>query len=67
MNYPNANRVPNFNPFNSNFDGTTSQLTDINTQISEDEGKEEDGVFAFVADNIKSTIENDDKNISYYS
>ena len=61
MNYPNSNRVPDFDSFNSNFDGTMSQLTDINTQISEDEGEEEDDVFTFVADNIKTAIDNDRK------
>ena len=61
MNYPSSNRVPDFDPFNSNFDGTMSQLTDINTQISEDEDEEEDDVFAFINDNIKTTIENDKK------
>ena len=67
MNYPDSNRVPDFDPFNSNMDGTMSQLTDINTQLSEDDGEEENDVFAFVADNIKSSIENDKKTKSYYS
>ena len=67
MNYPDSNRVPDFDPFNSNMDGTMSQLTDINTQLSEDDGDEENDVFAFVADNIKSSIENDKKTKSYYS
>ena len=38
-----------------------SQITDINTQLSDNDGEEENGVFAFVADNIKSSIENDKK------
>ena len=61
MNHLNSNRVPDFDPFNSNLDGTISQLTNINTQISEDEGEDEDDVFAFAADNIKTSIENDKK------
>ena len=67
MNYPDSNLVSDFDLFNSNLDGTMSQLTDINTQLSEDENQDEEDVFAFVANNIQQTIKNDAKTKSYYA
>ena len=67
MNYPDSNQVSDFDPFNSNLDGTMSQITDINTQLSDNDDDEEDDVFAFVAENIRKGIENDKKTKSYYS
>lgn len=56
-NYPDSNKVSDFDPFNSNLDETMSQVTDINTQLLDnqnDENNENDdgNVFAFVAKNI---------------
>ena len=44
-----------------------SQLIDINTQLSDNDAEEEDDIFVFVADKIKTSIEKDKKNKSYFS
>ena len=67
INYPDSNKVSEFDPFNSNFDGTISQITDINTQLSDDEEENEDKVFAFVTENVTQSIQKDLKNKSYYA
>ena len=66
-NYPDSNKVPDFDPFNSNFDGTMSQVTDINTQLSDADNENEDEIFAFVSENVQQSIRNDKKNKSFYS
>ena len=63
-NYPNSNEVSDFDPFNSNFDGTMSQVTDINTDI---DGEDENNIFAFVSDNIQSTIERTKTEKTFFS
>ena len=67
INYPDSNKVMDFDPFNSNFDGTMSQVTDINTELSEDDNEDEDEVFAFVTENVKQSIKKDNKNKSFYA
>ena len=66
-NYPDSNKVSDFDPFNSNLDGTMSQLTDINTELSDEENQDDGDVFAFVASNIQQTIKNDAKTKSFYA
>ena len=57
MNYPDSDKVPDFAPFNCNFDGVLSQVVEIGTRIpSEDD--EEDMVLQFVSKNINSAIPN---------
>ena len=63
-NYPDSNEVSDFDPFHSNLDGTMSQVTDVNTQMESDD---EDNIFAFVSDNINSTIQNTKKENSFFS
>ena len=67
INYPDSNKVNDFDPFYSNFDGTMSQVTDINTQLSENDEDNEDEVFAFVTENVKQSIKKDKKNKSFYA
>ena len=65
-NYPDSDQVPDFDPFNSNFDGTLSQITNIGTQMCSDE-EDEDVVLQFVSDNINASIESNQNSKSYYS
>ena len=51
--YPDSNEVLDFDPFHSNLNGTISQVTDVNTQMESDD---EDNIFAFVSDNINTTL-----------
>ena len=66
-NYPDSNKVTDFDPFNSNLDGTMSQVTDINTQLSDEGNENEDEVFAFVTENVNKSIQKDKKTKSFYS
>ena len=36
VNYTDSNQVSDFDPYNSNFDGTMSQITTVGTQMSDD-------------------------------
>ena len=45
----------------SSLDGTMSQLTDISTHFSDNHAEEKDDAFAFVTNNIKTSIEKDKK------
>ena len=67
INYPDSNQVSDFDPFNSNLDGTMSQVTDINTQYSEYENDNENDIFAYVADNVRTSIVNEQKTKSFYA
>ena len=44
-----------------------SQVTDINTQLSDEDNENEDDVFAFVTENVNQSIHADKKNKSFYS
>ena len=66
MNYPNSNEVPDFDPFNSNFDGTLSQVTEIGTQMSS-EDEDEGIVLQIVSENINTEVPNKNNRKSYYS
>ena len=48
-NYPNSDKMRDFDPFNSDMDVTMSQVIDINTQIS---SEDKDGIFLFVNDDL---------------
>ena len=63
-NYPESNKVIDFYPSVSNLDGTISQVTNINTQLSGDDNGE-NSVFAFVAQNAKTSIEKNTKPQSF--
>ena len=66
-NYPDSKKVSDFDPFDSNFDGTMSQVTDINTQLTDGENDNDTNVFAFVTKNIRQTIKNDAETKSFYA
>ena len=64
MNYPDSDKVMDFDPYNSNLDGSTSQITDIGTQLS-DEDKV--AVTDFINANVNETVNSNDTKKSYYS
>ena len=44
-----------------------SQVTDINTQLSDEDNENEDDVFAFVTENVNQSIHADKKKKSFYA
>ena len=52
MNSPDSDKVNDFYPYNSNLDGTTSQITEIGTQLLDDD----DTVSDFINANVNETI-----------
>ena len=64
MNYPNSDKVNNFDPYNSNLDGTTFQITEIGTQLSDEDAN---AVSEFINANVNETINSPDTKKSYYS
>ena len=64
MNYPDSDKVLDFDPYNSNFDGTTSQITEIGTELSDED---DNAVSDFINAHVKETMNCNDTNKSYYS
>ena len=64
MNYPDSDKVNDFDPYNSNLDGTTSQITEIGTQLSDED---DDAIIELINANINETINSPDNRKSYYS
>ena len=58
MNYPDSDRIMDFDPYNSNLDGTTSQITEIGTQLSDED---DDAVGQFINENVNEAIDSNDK------
>ena len=65
MNYPDSDKVTDFDPYHSNLDGTTSQVTEIGTQLSDDD--DDDAVTKFINANADETIKSHDTKKLYYS
>ena len=64
MNYPDSDKVADFDPYNSNLDGTTSQVTEIGTQLSDED---DDAITEFINANVTETINSNVSKKSYYS
>ena len=64
MNYPDSDKVTDFDPYNSNLDGTTSQVTEIGTQLSDED---DDAITEFINANVTETINSNVSMKSYYS
>ena len=52
-NYPTSNEVDDFDPFLSKLDSTLSQITEIGTEMDE---QNDNAVLQFVSDNVTATI-----------
>ena len=64
MNYPDLDKVTDFDPYNSNLDGTTSQITDIGTQLSDED---DDAVSEFINTNVDESINLGETQKTFYS
>ena len=64
MNDPDSDKVTDFDPYNSNLNGTTSQITEIGTQLSDED---DNAISEFINSNVNETINSDFTKKSYYS
>ena len=64
MNYSDSDKVMDFDPYNSNLDGSTSQITEIGTQLSDED---DDAVTDFINANVNETVNSNGTKKSYYS
>ena len=64
FNYPNSNKVDDFDPFLSTLDSTLSQVTEIGTQMEEEN---DDAVLEFVSQNVTATVTQQNTDNSFYS
>ena len=64
FNYPNSNNLDDFEPFLSTLDSTLSQVTEIGTQMEEEN---DDAVLEFVSQNVTATVTQQNKDNSFYS
>ena len=63
-NYPNSNEVDDFDPFLSTLDSTLSQVTEIGTEMDE---QNDNAILQFVSDNVSATIRQNNTENSFYS
>ena len=63
-NYPDSNEVNDFDPFLSTLDSTLSQVTEIGTEM---EDENDNAVLQFVSDNVTATITQTNKENSFFS
>lgn len=64
VNYPDSNKVSDFDPYNSNFDGTTSQITEVGTQMSDED---DNNVLSFIQENVQNDITDINESKTFYS
>ena len=63
-NYPDSSEVNDFDPFLSTLDSTLSQVTEIGTELEEEN---DNAVLQFVSDNVTTTITRKNNENSFFS
>ena len=63
-NYPDSSEVHDFDPFLSTLDSTLSQVTEIGTELEEEN---DNAVLQFVSDNVTATITQNNYENSFFS